>query len=105
MRSQRRPGDQHADSEAHTRREHHGSGVLTLLDGVRISAACCLLPDGAVTGAECSLPHLKVDDAQRVWARRLPGTLWHCSWRHAASVLAELSALGWELAEAEPPQG
>jgi hypothetical protein len=201
---------QAADREARTRRERHGLGVLTLLDGVPVSATGCLLPDGTVTDAECLLPHIEVDEARRVRVRRLPGTvirrrgrlvvepdvalrfvderdadladvgdrartlppnverdlelsprirdlvrgdmfatllynalcntvwrhvatgtLWHCSWRHAANVvamlrcegdymdwycsmgeglvdeqvLAELTALGWELAEAELPEG
>jgi len=61
--------------EALTERLGHGEGVLTLLDGVPVSATGCLLPDGTFTDAECLLPHTNVDEAHRVWARRLPGTV------------------------------
>ncbi len=64
-----------ADREARTRREHHGAGVLTLLDGVPISGTGCQLPDGTVTDAECLQPHIEVDEPQRVWTRRLSGTV------------------------------
>ena len=198
------------DRETRTRRERHGLGEMTFLDGVPISATGCTLPDGTLTDAECLLPHAAVpDEDHRVWTRRLPGTalrrrgrlkvdrgraplfadevaadfasasaepaavrpdlerdlglsprirdlvrselfatllygalcnttwrhkatgtLWHCSWRHAAGVvadlrcegdyldwycsmgeglvddqvLAEIEALGWGLAEANPPE-
>ena len=64
-----------ADREARTQRMRHGEGVLTLVDGMPVSASGCLLPDGTVTDAECLLPHLAADDACRVWIRRLPGTM------------------------------
>ena len=64
-----------ADREARTQRVRHGQGVLTLLDGVPASANGCLLPDGTATDAECLLPHIAVDEARRVWSRRLPGTI------------------------------
>lgn len=64
-----------ADREARTQRARHGEGVLTLLDGVPLSASGCLLPDGTITDAECLLPHVAADDAHRVWIRRLPGTM------------------------------
>jgi hypothetical protein len=64
------------------------------------------------------------------WRHKATGTLWHCSWRHAGGVvadlrcegdyldwycsmgeglvddqvLAEIEALGWGLAEANPPE-
>ncbi|HJU20578.1 MAG TPA: hypothetical protein VJ770_29365 [Stellaceae bacterium] len=64
------------------------------------------------------------------WRHKATGTLWHCSWRYAGDVvaglrcqgdyldwycsmgeglvdeqvLAEIEALGWELAEASPPE-
>lgn len=198
------------DREARTRRERHGRGELTLLDGVPVSATGCTLSDGSLTDAECLVPHIAVpDETCRVWTRRLSGsalrrrgrltvvcgkallfvdepdadlvptsaepdagqpdlerdlglsprirslvrselfatllygalcntiwrhkatdTPWHCSWRHAGrvvaglrcqgdyldwycsmgeglvdeQVLAEIGALGWELAEASPPE-
>ena len=196
-----------ADRDARTRRERHGAGELTLLDGIPIRATGCLLPDGSLTDAERLLSNVEVDDALQVWTRRLPGTairrrgrliiepsialrfrderdadisdtsgratptpslerdlglsprirefvrsdvfasllyaamcntvwrhgatgaLWSCSWRHAGSivamlrgegdyidwhcsmgeglvdeqVMAELTALGWDFAEAQPP--
>ena len=64
-----------AEREARTRRERHGSSVLILLDGVLVRASDCLLPDGTLTDAECLLPHLQAADTQRVWTRRLPGTV------------------------------
>jgi hypothetical protein len=65
----------HKDREARTRRERHGRGELTLLDGVPMSATGCMLPDGTLTDAECLLPHAGVsDETRRVWTRRLPGT-------------------------------
>ncbi len=68
---------QHAaeDREAHIQRLRHGAGVLTLLDGVPVSASGCLLPDGTFTDADCLLPDAQVDEAHRVWVRRLPGTV------------------------------
>lgn len=198
------------DRETRTRRERHGQGELTLLNGMPMSATGCVLPDGTLTDAECLLPYVSVpDETHRVWTRCLPGlalrrrgrvtinrgkmllfidepaaelviasagpvavqpdlendlgisprirglvrselfaTLlygalcntvwrhkatgipWHCSWRHAGGVvanlrcqgdyldwycsmgeglideqvLAEIGTLGWELAEAEPPE-
>ena len=63
------------EREAHTRRERHGRGELTLSNGVSIRATGCTLPDGSLTDAECLTPRGAVcDDAQRVWTRRLPGT-------------------------------
>ena len=201
------------EREARTRRDRHGRGELTLLDGIPVSATGCALPDGTFTDAECLLWYVAVsDDTLRVWTRRLPGSVvrrrgrrkvddgkalifvdeadadigpsayavgqpeapapdlerdlglsprirrlvrselfatllygalcntvwrhkatgtpWRCSWRHAGGVvaglrcsgdyldwycstgeglvdvqvLAEFSVLGWELAEAEPPE-
>ena len=193
--------------EARTRREQHGEGELTLLDGVPQQASGCLLPDGTPTDARCLLPYVAVlTEKDRVWTRHLPGsavcrrgrlfvdsgkallfvdepeadlaseqhdamqpcldrdlgmsariralvggdlfatllygalcntvwrhkatgTAWHCSWRSAGGVvaglrcqgdymdwycsggegfvdeqvLAEIHALGWELAKCEPP--
>ncbi len=63
------------DREAHTERVRHGEGVLTLWDGVPVSASGCLLPEGTATDADCLLPHAPVDEAHRVWIRRLPGTV------------------------------
>ena len=61
--------------EARTQRMRHGEGVLILLDGVPVRASGCLLPDGAVTDAECLLPHIPADEARRVWSRRLPDAI------------------------------
>jgi hypothetical protein len=63
------------DREAMRRRERHGRGDLTFLDGMPVSAIACALPDGTLTDAECLLPRAAVStEAQRVWTRRLPGT-------------------------------
>jgi hypothetical protein len=65
-----------SDREARTRREQHGRGELTFLDGVPTNATGCLLPNGTFTDAECLVRHVAVPDAtQRVWTRRLPGTV------------------------------
>ncbi len=62
------------DREARTRREQHGQGELTLMDGVPLHATGCVLPDGMLTDADCLLPHVAVPtDKYRVWTRRLPG--------------------------------
>ena len=62
------------DRETRTRRERHGQGELTLLDGMPMSATGCVLPDGTLTDAECLLPYVSVpDETHRVWTRRLPG--------------------------------
>ncbi len=66
-----------SDRNARTRRERHGRGELTFLDGVPTNATGCLLPDGTSTDAECL-----VDE----------------------QVLHEVGALGWELAAADPPE-
>jgi hypothetical protein len=64
-----------SDREARTRRERHGRGELTFLDGMPTNATGCLLPNGTFTDAECLVRHVAVpDDAQRVWTRRLRGT-------------------------------
>jgi len=61
--------------EARTRRDRHGQGELTLLDGVPQRATGCLLPDGSKTDARCLLPYVSVPTEQhRVWTRRLPGS-------------------------------
>ena len=63
------------EHDARTRRERHGNGELTFFDDTPIRATGCRLPDGNFTDAECLLPCAAiVDDKQRVWARRLPGT-------------------------------
>jgi hypothetical protein len=65
-----------SDREARIRRERHGRGELTFLDGVPTNATGCLLPNGMFTDAECLVRHVAVpDDKQRVWTRRLPGTV------------------------------
>ena len=65
----------HEDREARTRREQHGQGELTLMDGVPLHATGCVLPDGTLTDADCLLPHVAVPAEQhRVWTRRLPGS-------------------------------
>jgi hypothetical protein len=65
-----------SDREARTRRERLGRGELTFLDGVPTNATDCLLPNGTFTDAKCLVRHVAVpDDAQRVWTRRLPGTV------------------------------
>ncbi len=70
------------DLEARTHRERHGQGELTLIDGVPTRATGCSLPDGTFTDAECLLPYVAVpDDAQRVWTRRLPGSVLRCRGR------------------------
>jgi hypothetical protein len=64
------------DRDARTRRERHGRGELTLVDGVPQYATGCLLPDGALTDAECLLAHVAVPDTTcRVWTRRLPASI------------------------------
>jgi hypothetical protein len=170
------------DRETRTRRERHGQGELTLLDGMPMSATGYVLPDGTLTDAECLLPYVSVPDethrvepaaelviasagsvavqpdlendlgisprirglvrrelfatllygalCDTVWRHKATGIPWHCSWRHAGGVvanlrcqgdyldwycsmgeglideqvLAEIGTLGWELAEAEPPE-
>jgi hypothetical protein len=68
--------------EARTRRERHGRGELTLIDGVPVSASGCTLADGSFTAAECLLPHVAVpNETQRVWTRRLPGSVLRCRGR------------------------
>lgn len=63
------------DRDARTRRERHGVGEITFFDGVPIRATGCTLSDGALADAECLLPHVAVlNEASRVWTRRLPGT-------------------------------
>lgn len=62
------------DRQARTRRERHGRRELTLLDGMPISAAGCILPDGSPTDPGLT-PYTAIsNDAQRVWTRPLPGT-------------------------------
>ena len=63
----------HEDREARTRRERHGQGELTLMDGVPLHVTGCVLPDGMLTDAESLLPHIAVpSEKDRVWTRRLP---------------------------------
>jgi hypothetical protein len=70
------------DLEARTRRERHGQGELTVVDGLPVRAAGCTLPDGTFTDAECLLPHVAVaDETQRVWIRRIPGSVQRCRGR------------------------
>lgn len=62
-----------AEREAHTHRERHGQGELTLWDDVPTRATGCLLPDGSLTDAECLMSHVPVPaEKDRVWTRRLP---------------------------------
>ncbi len=64
------------DREARTRRERHGQGELTLIDGIPTCATGCLLPDGTLTDAECLLAHTAgPDETSRVWTRRLPASV------------------------------
>jgi hypothetical protein len=70
------------DLEARTRRERHGQGELTLVDGIPLRATGCTLSDGSFTDAECLLPHVGVPhDNQRVWTRRLPASSLRCRGR------------------------
>lgn len=63
------------DREARTRREQHGVGELTLLDDIPTRALNCLLPDGTLTDAESLVWNVAdLDEARRVWTRRLPSS-------------------------------
>lgn len=64
-----------ADWAARTRVEQHGTGELTLLDDVPLSATGCSLANSLLTDAEClNAGTTATPDSERVWTRRLPGT-------------------------------
>jgi len=104
------------EREARTRRDRHGRGLSPRIRCLVRSELFATL----LYGALCNT----------VWRHKATGTPWRCSWRHAGGVvaglrcsgdyldwycskgeglvdvqvLAEFSVLGWELAEAEPPE-
>ena len=65
-----------ADWAARTRVERHGAGEITLMDDLPLRAVGCTLLDGSLTDAECLVPGTTASpDIERVWTRRLPGTV------------------------------
>ena len=58
--------------QGHRTTEAHGPSLLMRRNSVPVEANGCLLPDGSLTEAECLTRDAALDDAARIWIRKLP---------------------------------